>query len=617
MFTKNIKSMTLVLALILAGSCANTDDFAEDGGVLLPDSVIADLTLDDLQSMRIDPADYTLNVGSGSKTTLTYRAWGKFSDGKEKDITSQVEFQLSTARVGNFSDNVFYPAVSWGGGTTVYATTTTGMKATTSLTVVYNRAYKGPGIPNTVESDFTKGAASKGIPLQLAYPPDGVLIPPNLMEMEIQWLPGSGQTYFQISFTNVGTNIRIYTTCATKIGSGCGYTLSETEWKSVVGALKGYEAAKVMVRGADTAFSSVGESNNRNMSVAEEDIMGGLYYWNATPGNIIRYDFGKANQKAKRFYTAADAKALFCVGCHALSLDGSRMAVGMDMPAPAPLKVIDVSNRTVLSKGAANFMAFSPDGKLMIASDGNSMSLHDSDTLKVIKKPLRAKGTMPDWSPDSKFVVYAEPKTSLPIPVGSPGITQGSLKLMGYDIKTKTWSPSSLTLVASAGENNYYPTFSPDAKWVAFNRASGSSYDAPDAALWIVRADGKAKPQELKLANGGTSKCNSWPKFSPFLQKYKGGTLMWLTFSSRRDYGLRLKGKAQAQLWMTAIDPSKAELATTDSSYPAFWLPFQNIATGNHIAQWTKKLVKKPCGPDGTCPTGMVCDKTTKLCEPK
>ncbi len=613
------KCYAIMAAGLLALSCTDTSSFDdEDGGVLLPDSVLADLTLDDVQSMRIEPADYTLRVKDGSKSTLTFRAWGKYSDGKERDITSKVEFQLSTARVGNFSDNVFYPAVSWGGATTVYASTKTNMKATTTLTVVFDRSYVGTGVPATAESDFTKAAGTKGIPLSLAYPPEGVLLPPNLMELEVQWLPAGGQKYFEVSFKNTGTDIRIYTTCAVKIGTtGCGFTPSATQWKAIVGALKGYEPAKVSVRGTDASFLSVGVSNTRSVSVAEEEIMGGLYYWNATPGNIIRYDFGKANQKAKRFYTAADAKALFCVGCHALSLDGSRMAVGLDMPAPAPLKVLDVSNRTVLSKGAANFMAFSPDGKMMIASDGNSMSLHESDTLKVIKKPLRAKGTMPDWSPDGKFVVYAEPAVALPIPVGSPGISKGSIKLMGYDAKTKAWSAGNITLVASAGENNYYPTFSPDGKWVAFNRASGSSYDAPDAALWIVRADGKGKPQQLKLADGGTNKCNSWPKFSPFLQKYKGGKLMWLTFSSRRDYGLRLKGKGTAQLWMTAIDPSKAELATTDPSYPAFWLPFQNINTGNHIAQWTKKLVKKPCGPDGSCPAGMTCDKKTKLCEPK
>ena len=322
----------MAMALCLA-ACVETDSFDDepDGGVLLPDSVIADLTLNGLQSMRISPADYTLRVKVWNKTSLTYRAFGKFADGNERDITSLVEFSLSTARAGGFSDNIFYPAPSWGGTAQVHASTSTGVTAATSLIVIFDRAYKSPGVPNTVEEDFAKAATTKGIPLQLAYPPEGVLLPPNLMELEVQWLPGSGQTYFEVSFSNSVTDIRVFTTCAVKIGSGCGYTLSATEWAAIVGALKGTAPVKVKVRGADTGFTSVGESNTRSMSVAEENILGGLYYWNATPGNIIRYDFGKANQKATRFYTAADAKALFCVGCHALSLDGSRMAVGMDM----------------------------------------------------------------------------------------------------------------------------------------------------------------------------------------------------------------------------------------------------------------------------------------------
>lgn len=615
--TKRIYLFILASAIVAMAwsGCVDTE-VAPDAAPLEPDLVAHDISLSDLQSIRITPTDAVLKVMSGKTTTLTFKALGTFSNGKEADVTSQTTFQVASSRVGTFSDAVFYPALAWGGKTTVYASTSTGAKANTSLTVLFQSRSIGSGVPATVEADFDKGASNKGTPLTLAYPPDGVLLPTNLIELEFQWTPGAGQDYFEISLSNEGTDIRLYTKCAVKIGSGCGFTPSATEWKTIVGALKGYDAAKVKVRGADTSFSKVGESSSREMSVAEEDIQGGLYYWNATSGNIVRYDFGTPNQKAVPYYSKTDAKALFCVGCHALSLNGSRIAVGLDMPAPAPLQVLDVASRQLLVSGAANFMAFSPDGKMLITSNGQSMVLHETDTYKILNpNPLRAKGTMPDWSPDGNMVVYAEPAQVLPLPVGSPGISQGSLKLMGYDKTNQAWT-GSITLVASAGENNYYPTFSPDGKWVVFNRSSSESYDATDAALYIVKPDGKGKVTELKLANEGANLCNSWPKFSPFLQKYKGGNLMWVTFSSRRDYGLRLSGKAQAQLWMAAIDPSKAELSS-DPSYSAFWLPFQNIQTGNHIAQWTQKVVKKACDADGTCPTGLTCDKTTNLCEPK
>jgi hypothetical protein len=80
------------------------------------------------------------------------------------------------------------------------------------------------------------------------------------------------------------------------------------------------------------------------------------------------------------------------------------------------------------------------------------------------------------------------------------------------------------------------------------------------------------------------------------VQTYKGGTILWLTFSSTRDYGTRLvnsvrdpKGR-NPQIWMAAIDPAKLA-AGLDPSYPAFRLPFQDLATNNHIAQWTEKAV--------------------------
>jgi len=42
-------------------------------------------------------------------------------------------------------------------------------------------------------------------------------------------------------------------------------------------------------------------------------------------------------------------------------------------------------------------------------------------------------------------------------------------------------------------------------------------------------------------------------------------------------------------LWMAAIDLDAP--AGDDASFVAFALPFQDLATSNHIAQWTTQIV--------------------------
>ena len=143
-----------------------------------------------------------------------------------------------------------------------------------------------------------------------------------------------------------------------------------------------------------------------------------------------------------------------------------------------------------------------------------------------------------------------------------------------------------------------------------FNQAGGNSYDSPSAKVWAVSAAG-GQPVQLAAAspNGG----DSWPKWSPLAQSYKQGKLMWLTFSSRRAYGLRLAGGQTAQIWMTAFDPALAAQGK-DPSYPAFWLPFQDMGSGNHIAQWVLKVERKPCAQTSECDPGDACANGT--CEP-
>ena len=78
----------------------------------------------------------------------------------------------------------------------------------------------------------------------------------------------------------------------------------------------------------------------------------------------------------------------------------------------------------------------------------------------------------------------------------------------------------------------------------------------------------------------------------------------------------------QPQIWMAAIDVTVAHGAQViqDPSYPAFWLPFQDITTHNHTPQWTQTVAGNPtpdagacvmaggnCTQGATCCSGLVC----------
>src|SRR5205807_1067968 len=106
--------------------------------------------------------------------------------------------------------------------------------------------------------------------------------------------------------------------------------------------------------------------------------------------------------------------------------------------------------------------------------------------------------------------------------------------------------------VQSQGENNYYPSFSPDVppSFVVFNRAiptnsntdlSQDAFNNPYAKVWLMSLKTGAQPVEAHQLDGDGALTNSWPRWSPFVQTYHGQRLLWVTFSSTRDYGLRVR----------------------------------------------------------------------------
>jgi hypothetical protein len=166
------------------------------------------------------------------------------------------------------------------------------------------------------------------------------------------------------------------------------------------------------------------------------------------------------------------------------------------------------------------------------------------------------------------------------------------------------------------------------------------SFSNPAARMMVTKNTAGSTPIDLEAANGSPAASpvawsNSWPKWSPFVQNYKGDKLLWIAFSSTRDYGLRVRNHQsgmfqcyppdseedpngahhqpfnpacqQPQLWMAAIDITQAItpriplITGGDPSHVAFWLPFQDIKTHNHTPQWTQAVANIP-PPDAGVP---------------
>ena len=220
-----------------------------------------------------------------------------------------------------------------------------------------------------------------------------------------------------------------------------------------------------------------------------------------------------------------------------------------------------------------------------------------------------------------------------------------------FDPTTMAFGTPTRARHVSAGENNFYPGYSPDGSFVVFNRVPKQTVDdirslaRPDCTgtgaqvssarttasrtaksrIMLLSTKPGAMPVDAENANGSPAATpvdvsNSWPRWSPFIQTYKGDKLLWVTFSSTRDYGLRVRNHKtgmfqcypagqpaadpgglarrrrspancqQPQIWMAAVNLSHLEFNSTDPSFVAFWLPFQDDTKHNHTAQWTQTV---------------------------
>ena len=445
-----------------------------------------------------------------------------------------------------------------------------------------------PSAPDGVDSLFTgatrnpAGTNGANEPA-IVYPSHETMFPINLPRVRFEWTEPAAELAYELKFEGEMTTVFVYT-------AGGTFLPTEEEWDWVAESNRG-GAVRFTVTVLDpadpgTAWTSV----SIDLFFSDAAVPGAIYYWSTGTQGVMRARI--EDSIPQKFYTdPAASDAGECVACHTLSRDGRSMAMGY---GGETLRTIDVDSLDVVipqpqqAERKVGWSTFSPDGELLLVSDGGVLRLLETatgepvgDNEGIVPLPTGKKASTPDWSGLGDKVAFAITESK----VGNKSIEAASIAVIDYDLGV--WGDVTV-LVESQGaeDNNFFPAWSPDSKWIVYVNAQEKSKDAVTATVRLVSASG-GSPQDLTRLNGRVNNedgvvgiGNSMPRWAP---STRPGTF-WVAFSSLRAYAtLRPQDGKEDQIWIAAIDPG----ASGEMSFAAFWAPFQSIEDGNHRAFWT------------------------------
>ena len=504
-------------------------------------------------------------------------------------------------------------------------------------------SHEEPGATGAAAKFQTKQTGD-GLPLQ--YPLDNTLTPANLGKMTFQWSGGGGQLFRIQAKTKSGKTFNLY--APANCSPQCQYSPPPEFWIDI-GVQSGGEPVEITLASTSAAGGSYTEGPPITVLFTKEPLLGAVYFWATATDSVMRANM-ESPEKAVPFIAPNSATNRYaCTGCHSVSRNGKVISFGIssdDRDATSANSAIqsasveDPTQKYIEPKGApthpdlmGHMPALNPSGDFLVYSvlnpveqppTGPQFRLVRAQTGEVVQKiiegdALVGAGMMPahpEWSPDGKWVAISLSDRSGAC--SSPDVfmvCNGSIAIMPFD-GAKLGAPK--IVATSTTDYLFYPTWSPDGKYLAFaHHAKGSStsqFGRTDTTISMVPVDGAVHSCPdgntcYSFRVGGNNGKASWPKFTPFGPV--DGKYLFMSITSNENYGNIVYG--QSSLWMFGIDLTK--LQTPDASFAPVWLPQQTLPTnlgGNLQAIWTQKLPCNAQGGEATC-KGCVAGERCKI----
>jgi hypothetical protein len=465
------------------------------------------------------------------------------------------------------------------------------------------------GTPANAPALFEAPGSASGGPC-LLEPELGSLFPRNWLRPRFNLVAPAGQNLFEIRLhaDDQASDLVVYTTQPI-------WTMPGAIWSALAHHVVDVPIT-ITVRGAvwdgqgltqPPALGSTGP-----ITIAPVDASGAIVYWTTSNGTSLK-GFQVGDETVHLVMTATQAGATECIGCHTSTPDGKLVGfsaydlASVDRNRHADLRTIDgAAAPDFLTGDAAALLARvdqnAPSFSAAHWSAGDHVALsmyrpRGSTTTEVIWTDLEATSQAEDvgwgvvtrtgdarsaasatFSNDGTTIAYV---SALDVDQSGTAHAEGNLYTVPY-AGGAGGTATPVTGASLAGVNEYYPDFSSNDRLLAFNRASGGSYDNPSAEVFVVPAAGgtptrlAANDPSVCLDSASPGVTNSWPKWSPAVQESGGRRFYWLTFSSRRG------ASHVPQLYVTGVVEDETSIRT----YPAIYLWNQPAAENNHTPAW-------------------------------
>ncbi|MFN8642921.1 MAG: tetratricopeptide repeat protein [Candidatus Binatia bacterium] len=434
-----------------------------------------------------------------------------------------------------------------------------------------------------------------GTRLQIAYPQDGTLFPPDIVAPTFVWedkAAGVAQ-WFVVVRDEAGAEILRETVDTSK------WRPSEERWQAIKQRSAERDAEVIVAGVARERRGDILSSARVRIRTSKDPVKDALFYREVPlpfltavqDPSRIRWRYGTIDLENGPPIVLQNLPV--CGNCHSFADNGSVLGLDVDYGNDkGAYGIIPVSSHMLLNDdkiitwadykredGELTFgllSRVSPTGRYVVSTvKDRSVFVAIPDLmisqlffpikgiLVVYDRETKTFAALPGaddpqyvqtnavWSPDGKELAFARAKayraehleqqnSALVDQKDVPEFTVEK-KPFRYDLfripfnDGKGGTPVPIAGASDDGMSNYFPKYSPDGKWIVFTKSKSYMLLQPDSELWIVPAAGG----EARRLRYNTPRMNSWHSWS--------SNSRWLVFSSKVN-------GPYTQLFLTHID---------------------------------------------------------------